>query len=90
MKFEKFTAVGVAILEVRGDGWSAGFYLKPNIAVKVYGNKPDLNEFRDACALSMFPLPAIDALYAAACVAFEQRHVPTKLAPPYAATSIDC
>ena len=49
---EKFTAVGVAILEVRGDGWSAGFYLKPDTAVKVTGNKPDLNAFRDSCALS--------------------------------------
>lgn len=90
MKFEKFTAVGVAILEVRGDGWSAGFYLKPDAAVKVTGNKPDLTAFRDACALSMFPLPAIDALYAAACVAFEQRYVHTKLAPPYATINIDC
>lgn len=71
MKFEKFTAVGDSILEVRGDGWSAGFYLKPYTAVKVTGNKPDLNAFRDSCALSMFPLPAIDALYVAACVAFE-------------------
>ncbi|MEG9768132.1 hypothetical protein [Enterobacter hormaechei] len=68
---EKFTVVSVAILEVRGDGWSAGFYLKPDTAVKVTGNKPDLNAFRDSCALSMFPLPAIDALYVAACVAFE-------------------
>ena len=68
---EKFTAVGVAILKVRGDGWSAGFYLKPDTAVKVTGNKPDLNAFRDSCASSMFPLPAIDALYVAACVAFD-------------------
>lgn len=90
MKFEKFTAVGVAILEVRGDGWSVGFSLKPDAAVKVTGNKPDLTAFRDACALSMFPLPAIDALYAAACVAFEQCHVNTKLVPPYTTTSIDC
>ena len=49
MKFEKFTAVGVAIFEVQGDGWSAGFYLKPDAAVKVTGNKPDLTAFRDAC-----------------------------------------
>lgn len=90
MKVGNFTAVGVAILEVRGDGWSAGFYLKPDTAVKVTGNKPDLAAFRDACALSMFPLPAIDALYAAACVAFEQRYVHTKAVPSYAATSIDC
>lgn len=61
----------IAIVEVRGNGWSAGFYLKPNTAVKVYGNKPDLNEFRDSRALSMFPLSAIDALYAAACIAFD-------------------
>lgn len=90
MKVENFTATGAAILKVRGDGWSAGFYLKPDAAVKVTGNKPDLTAFRDACALSMFPLPAIDALYAAACVAFEQRYVHTKLAPPYATINIDC
>ncbi|WP_162720644.1 hypothetical protein [Escherichia coli] len=73
-KFDGVSVKGInsiAIVEVRGNGWSAGFYLKPNTAVKVYGNKPDLNEFRDSCALSMFPLPAIDALYAAACVAFD-------------------
>ncbi|GAB0674823.1 hypothetical protein NB16F77_19010 [Escherichia coli] len=56
---------------MRDNGWGAGFYFKPNTAVKVDGNKPDLNEFRDSCALSMFPLPAIDALYVAACVAFD-------------------
>lgn len=61
----------IAIIEVRDNGWGAGFYFKPNTAVKVDGNKPDLNEFRDSCALSMFPLPAIDALYVAACVAFD-------------------
>lgn len=71
MKVKNFTAVSVTLLEVRGDGWSAGFYLKPDTAVKVTGNKPDLNAFRDSCAMSMFPLPAIDALYIAACVAFD-------------------
>ena len=43
----------IAIIEVRGNGWGAGFYFKPNTAVKVDGNKPDLNEFRDSCALSV-------------------------------------
>lgn len=73
-KFDGVSVKGInsiAIVEVRGNGWSAGFYFKPNTAVKVDGNKPDLNEFRDSCALSMFPLPAIDALYVAACVAFD-------------------
>ncbi|EFN4264642.1 hypothetical protein FQJ03_02660 [Escherichia coli] len=71
MTTEKSMAFNSPIFEVRGNRWSAGFYLKPDTAVKVTGNKPDLNAFRDSFALSMFPLPAIDALYVAACVAFD-------------------
>ena len=73
MIVERITAFNVSIFEVRGDGWSVGFYLEPNTAIKVTGQKPDLNEFRDSCALSMFPLPAIDALYVAACVEFNAK-----------------
>jgi hypothetical protein len=73
MVTESATVYNVAIFEVRGDGWSVGFYLKPNTVVKVTGKKPDLNEFRDRCALSMLPLPAIDALYVAACVEFNAK-----------------
>lgn len=69
---EKFTAFNRPIFEVRGHGWSAGFILNPETSVIITGIKPELNDFRDACALSMFPLPAIDALYVAACVAFDE------------------
>lgn len=62
------------IFGVRGDGWRVEFYVNPEAAVKVSGNKPNLHEFRDSSALSMFPLPAIDALYAAACVAFDAQN----------------
>ena len=41
------------LLKCAVTGWGAGFYFKPNTAVKVDGNKPDLNEFRDSCALSV-------------------------------------
>ncbi|HCN5210812.1 MULTISPECIES: hypothetical protein [Enterobacteriaceae] len=72
MIYEKYTAHNMPIIKVNGSNWSVGFYLKPNAEIQVTGEKPCLNDFRDAFSISLFPLPAIDALYVATCVAFDE------------------
>lgn len=72
MIYEKYAEHNVPIIKVNGVNWSVGFYMKPNAEVLVTGEKPCLNDFRDAFSNSLFPLPAIDSLYIATIAAFDE------------------
>lgn len=61
------------VLIQKGFDWSVDFQIDPATSVVVTGAKPSLDEFRDACRHTMFPLLAIDTFYVAACVAFDAK-----------------
>lgn len=58
---------------IKKDNWSVDFRMSPAASIIVSGDKPGLNEFRDTLSSTMMPLPTIDALWIAACVAFDTK-----------------
>lgn len=64
-----------SVIYIKTDKWSVDFRMSPATSIIVSGDIPGLNEFRDALSRTMMPLPAVDALWIAACVAFFAKEV---------------